>query len=158
MIKIVCVGKIKEKSLKDLIDEYFKRIHIFSNIEIIEIKDISIPKKSSDLINEDIKNKEGIEVLKKINDKDYVILLDLKGKEFDSIEISKKIDEIQTNISSNICFVIGGSLGVSDELIKRANIRWCLSKCTFPHQVVRLLVVEQIYRSFTILNNTSYHK
>ena len=97
---------------------------------------------------EQIKNIEGQRVLKHIKDNDYVYLLDLNGKEYDSLSFSKSIDDVMTYKSSDIVFVIGGSLGLSDELIKRSDIRWKLSNCTFPHQIVRLLLVEQIYRAF----------
>jgi len=155
MIKIIAVGKIKEKSLKKLIDDYVKRISYYSNVKIIEVSDEPNSKKTQE---EQIKNIEGQRVLKHIKDNDYVYLLDLNGKEYDSLSFSKSIDDVMTYKSSDIVFVIGGSLGLSDELIKRSDIRWKLSNCTFPHQIVRLLLVEQIYRAFSILNNLPYHK
>ncbi|MGB4614246.1 MAG: 23S rRNA (pseudouridine(1915)-N(3))-methyltransferase RlmH [Erysipelotrichaceae bacterium] len=155
MIKIIAVGKIKEKSLKKLIDDYVKRISYYSSVKIIEVNDEPNSKKTQDEI---IKNIEGQRVLKHIKDNDYVYLLDLNGKEYDSLSFSKSIDDVMTYKSSDIVFVIGGSLGLSDELIKRSDIRWKLSNCTFPHQIVRLLLVEQIYRAFSILNNLPYHK
>jgi 23S rRNA (pseudouridine1915-N3)-methyltransferase len=155
MIKIIAVGKIKEKSLKKLIDDYVKRISYYSNVKIIEVSDEPNSKKTQEEL---IKNIEGQRVLKHIKDNDYVYLLDLNGKEYDSLSFSKSIDDVMTYKSSDIVFVIGGSLGLSDELIKRSDIRWKLSNCTFPHQIVRLLLVEQIYRAFSILNNLPYHK
>ena len=155
MIKIIAVGKIKEKSLKKLIDDYVKRISYYSNVKIIEVSDEPNSKKTQEEL---IKNIEGQRVLKHIKDNDYVYLLDLNGKEYDSLSFSKSIDDVMTYKSSDIVFVIGGSLGLSDELIKRSNIRWKLSNSTFPHQIVRLLLVEQIYRAFSILNNLPYHK
>ncbi|MDI9519019.1 MAG: 23S rRNA (pseudouridine(1915)-N(3))-methyltransferase RlmH [Bacillota bacterium] len=155
MIKIIAVGKIKEKSLKKLIDDYVKRISYYSSVKIIEVNDEPNNKKIQE---EQIKNIEGQRVLKHIKDNDYVYLLDLNGKEYDSLSFSKSIDDVMTYKSSDIVFVIGGSLGLSDELIKRSDIRWKLSNCTFPHQIVRLLLVEQIYRAFSILNNLPYHK
>lgn len=155
MIKIIAVGKIKEKSLKKLIDDYVERISYYSNVKIIEVSDEPNSKKTQEEL---IKNIEGQRVLKHIKDNDYVYLLDLNGKEYDSLSFSKSIDDVMTYKSSDIVFVIGGSLGLSDELIKRSDIRWKLSNCTFPHQIVRLLLVEQIYRAFSILNNLPYHK
>ena len=155
MIKIIAVGKIKEKSLKKLIDDYVERISYYSNVKIIEVSDEPNSKKTQEEL---IKNIEGQRVLKHIKDNDYVYLLDLNGKEYDSLSFSKSIDDVMTYKSSDIVFVIGVSLGLSDELIKRSNIRWKLSNSTFPHQIVRLLLVEQIYRAFSILNNLPYHK
>lgn len=158
MIKIVAVGKIKDKNLKGLIDEYIKRISPYSNVKIIEVNDEPIKKNSNEALDEIVKNNEGKKVLKHIDNDDFVYVLDLRGKQFDSVELSKSIDEVLTYKSSNITFVIGGSLGLSKDLINRANVRWKLSDCTFPHQIVRLLLVEQIYRVFTLLNNMPYHK
>ena len=158
MIKIVAVGKIKDKNLKGLIDEYIKRISPYSNVKIIEVNDEPIKKNSNEALDEIVKNNEGNKVLKHIDNDDFVYVLDLRGKQFDSVELSKSIDEVLTYKSSNITFVIGGSLGLSKDLINRANVRWKLSDCTFPHQIVRLLLVEQIYRVFTLLNNMPYHK
>lgn len=158
MIKIVAVGKIKDKNLKGLIDEYIKRISPYSNVKIIEVNDEPIKKNSNEALDEIVKNNEGKKVLKHIDNDDFVYVLDLRGKQFDSVELSKSIDEVLTYKSSNITFVLGGSLGLSKDLINRANVRWKLSDCTFPHQIVRLLLVEQIYRVFTLLNNMPYHK
>ncbi len=158
MIKIVAVGKIKDKNLKGLIDEYIKRISPYSNVKIIEVNDEPIKKNSNEALDEIVKNNEGNKVLKHIDNDDFVYVLDLRGKQFDSVELSKSIDEVLTYKSSNITFVLGGSLGLSKDLINRANVRWKLSDCTFPHQIVRLLLVEQIYRVFTLLNNMTYHK
>lgn len=158
MIKIVAVGKIKDKNLKGLIDEYIKRISPYSNVKIIEVNDEPIKKNSNEALDEIVKNNEGKKVLKHIDNDDFVYVLDLRGKQFDSVELSKSIDEVLTYKSSNITFVLGGSLGLSKDLINRANVRWKLSDCTFPHQIVRLLLVEQIYRVFTLLNNMTYHK
>lgn len=158
MIKIVAVGKIKDKNLKGLIDEYIKRISPYSNVKIIEVNDEPIKKNSNEALDEIVKNNEGNKVLKHIDNDDFVYVLDLRGKQFDSVELSKSIDEVLTYKSSNITFVLGGSLGLSKDLINRANVRWKLSDCTFPHQIVRLLLVEQIYRVFTLLNNMPYHK
>ena len=157
-MKIVCVGKVKEKSLAQLIQEYSKRIGAYTKLEIVEVDDIMAPASNSDAQNEQVKQKEGLAILSKIKEKDYVVLLDLKGKMVTSEGLSEKIADIQTYHGSQITFVIGGSLGVSPEVIARANWRWKLSDLTFPHQIVRLMVLEQVYRSFKIMKNEPYHK
>ncbi len=158
MIKIIAVGKIKDSNLQSLIDEYIKRITPYSSIKIIEVNDEPIPKNASQAINEQVKDAEGNKVLKHINDDEFVYVLDLHGKVKDSLAFSKQLEDTFTYNSSKVVFVIGGSLGLSDGIITRANFRWKLSDCTFPHQIVRLLLVEQIYRSFSIINNLPYHK
>ena len=157
MIKIIAVGKIKEKALKSLIDEYVQRITQFSKINIIEVNDEPIPKNAKEAINEKIKNIEGENILRHISDDEFVYLLDLHGKDYSSEVLSKNLND-NFNITSKITFVIGGSLGLSSSVVNRANIRWKLSSCTFPHQIVRLLVVEQIYRLLSIKHNLPYHK
>lgn len=152
MIKIVAVGKIKESFLRDGIDEYVKRIKAFDKIEIIEVKEYN-----TDNIKQNILN-EGEAILKEINDKDYLITLEIKGKELDSIELSQKIDEIKCYNSSTITFVIGGSNGLSPMVSEKSNFKLSFSKMTFPHQLMRLILVEQIYRANTILANKEYHK
>lgn len=152
MIKIIGVGKIKDKHLQSLIDDYIKKISRYHKIEVIEVKDDPIKDNSKDVLD-----KEALRVLSKIKDNDYVILLDLHGKESDSVSFSKKIDKLFIT-NSNIDFVIGGSLGLGEELIKRANDRLKLSEMTFLHTMTRLILVEQIYRAFKILNNETYHK
>ena len=152
MIKIVCVGKVKDKNLLALIEDYTKRICKYHKLEVIEVKD--------EPINDDEKavlDKEASRVLDKISNDEYVILLDLHGKSIDSISLSKKIDKLFIT-NSKICFVIGGSLGLGDELRKRANEAIKLSELTFLHQMTRLILLEQIYRSFKILNHETYHK
>lgn len=152
MIKIIGVGKIKDKHLQSLIDDYIKKISRYHKIEVIEVKDEPIKDNPKDVLD-----KEALRVLSKIKDNDYVILLDLHGKESDSVSFSKKIDKLFIT-NSNIDFVIGGSLGLGEELIKRANDRLKLSEMTFLHTITRLILVEQIYRAFKILNNETYHK
>lgn len=151
-INIISVGKIKESYFNDGIEEYKKRISKYSNIELITVMD-----ESNDLDEKTVKKKEGERILSKIPNNSYTIVLDLKGKELDSVEFSKKMDEI-TNVSSTINFIIGGSLGLDDEVIDKANYRLCFSKFTFPHKLMKLILLEQIYRSFKINNNESYHK
>ena len=148
MIKIICVGKLKEKYLKDAVLEYSKRISKYSKLEIIELPDYNFDEAKT--IYE-----EGNNILSKITDKDYVITLEIEGNNFTSPEFSNFISK---NISKNIVFVIGGSYGLSDDVKKRSNYKLSFSKMTFPHQLFRILLLEQIYRSFKILNNESYHK
>ncbi len=157
MIKLVVVGKIKEKALKSLIDEYILRITNFSKIKLIEVNDEPIFKNGNDALNNKVKDTEGENILKQLDDSEFVYLLDLHGKSISSEALAKHIDQTLIK-NSKLTFVIGGSLGLSEKVIDRANFRWKLSDNTFPHQLVRLLVVEQIYRCFTINNNLPYHK
>jgi len=144
MIKIICVGKLKEKYLVDACLEYKKRITKYTNIELIELKDSNI-------------SKEKEEILKYIDKKDYIITLQVEGNNIDSIELSKKIDNIFLT-NPNITFIIGGSDGLDDEIKKISNYALSFSKLTFPHQLFRVMLLEQIYRCFKILNNETYHK
>lgn len=152
-ITILAVGSIKEKYLKDGINEYLKRISKYAKIEVIEIPDKSI----NDDINK-VKKEEGEAIIKKIPNDSYVITCDLAGKMLDSLEFAKKIDEIYSFSSSNICFIIGGSLGLDNNVLLKANYSLCFSKFTFTHQFARLIILEQIYRAFKINNNETYHK
>jgi len=154
VINIVCVGKIKEKALSTLIAEYTKRISGYTKIEILEVND----EPNDKLPEATVKETEGQRILKQIKKDAFVVLLDLQGKELTSVELSKKIEEINTYHSSNITFVIGGSLGVSEEVRSRADFKLKLSNMTFPHNIARLIILEQIYRSYKILNNAAYHK
>lgn len=148
MIKIICVGKIKEEFYREAVKEYVKRLSKYTKLDIIELNDEN---------NGDILKKESESILKNINDKDYVITLEIDGKELSSIELSKKIEETLI-INSNIVFVIGGSLGLDNSIKERSNYKLSFSKLTFPHQLFRVILLEQIYRSFKIINNESYHK
>lgn len=152
MIKLVCVGKVKDTNLKALIDDYASKINHYHKFEIIEVKDEPIKDNEKAVL--DI---EANRALSKIDNDEYVILLDLHGKTMDSIEFSNKLDKLFINYSK-ICFVIGGSLGLGQELLSRANYRLKLSDMTFLHQMTRLIIVEQIYRGFKILNHETYHK
>ena len=152
MIKIICVGKIKEKFFDDAIEEYKKRINKYSKLEIIEVSDEATDNEKIVL------SKEKEKLLKVINKSDYNIVLDIDGKELSSIELSNKINNIFTNYNSNITFIIGGSCGVDEEIKNMCDFRLSFSKMTFPHQLFRVVLLEQIYRSFKILNNESYHK
>ena len=152
MIKIVCVGKIKDKNLSNLIEDYIDKISHYHKIEIIEVKDEPITDDEKAVLN-----KEAERVLSKINNDEYVILMDLHGKSIDSLSFAKKLDKLFVH-NSKITFVIGGSLGLGDKLIERANERIKLSDLTFLHQMTRLILLEQIYRSFKIINHEIYHK
>lgn len=151
MIKILCVGKIKEKFFKDAIAEYQKRLSKYTKLEIIEVEDINLP----NII--DIKKKEA-ELLKKyIGQKDYLITLEIDGKQISSLELSKKLSTTLIE-NSNIIFLIGGSYGIAESIKMRSNYALSFSKMTFPHQLFRVILLEQIYRSYKIMNNESYHK
>lgn len=150
MIKIITVGKIKEKYLTDAINEYLKRLNKYTKINLIEVPDENFD------INKTLET-EKKSILKYVSEKDYIITMEIEGKELSSIEFAKKIDEIQIS-NSNICFIIGGSYGLSDEIKKMSNFKLSFSKMTFPHQLFRLILLEQIYRAYKINNNESYHK
>ena len=156
-INIVCIGKIKENYLKDAISEYSKRLSKFCNLNIIELLDEKLPNKINDSIINEIKTKECKKMIQAIKKDSYIICLDLKGKEFSSEEFSKKIDNIALNFNSSITFVIGGTLGLNQEILSLANEKICFSKMTFPHQLIRVFLLEQLFRAFKILNNETYH-
>ena len=151
MIKLICVGKIKEKYLIDAIEEYKKRLSKYTKLQIIEVNDIDNP--SIDVVL----NKEKELIEKHIDPKDFVITLEIEGNMLSSIEFANKIDNI-FNTSSTITFIIGGSYGIHDDIKNRSNYKLSFSKLTFPHQLFRVNLLEQIYRSFRINNNESYHK
>lgn len=157
-ITIISVGKLKEKYLVDGIQEYKKRISKYSEINEIVLKDEPIPEKSNDSIDNDIKVKEGKKILDSIPQSSFVVTLDLRGHMLDSVELAKKIEDIKTYNNSHIVFIIGGSLGISKEVLDRADYSLCFSKMTFPHQLMKLILMEQIYRAFKINNNETYHK
>ena len=156
-IKIYCIGKIKEQYLKDGINEYLKRISAYSNVEIIEVLDSKVRDNPNSFDIEKAKNEEGERVLKLLKN-DYLIGLDLNRKEFTSEEFAELISKKMVEGGSSISFVIGGSYGLSDALKNRCNSFITLSKLTFLHQMTRLILLEQIYRAFKILNNKTYHK
>ena len=158
MIRIVACGRVKEKWMQEGIEEYLKRIRPYEKIEVCEVADEKAPESNSEAENTIVKNKEGEKILKQLRDDEYVILLDLAGKTCDSVGLAEKIQDLYNHSKSRIAFVIGGSLGVSDALIRRADMRWKLSDNTFPHQLCRIIVLEQIYRSFRILHHEPYHK
>lgn len=156
-INILCVGKIKENYLKEAINEYSKRLSKYCNLNIIEVSDEKVPDKLSDTIIKSIKDKEAQKMLSYIKKDTYSISLDLKGKQLTSEEFSKKIEEI-SNINSSITFIIGGTLGIGEELINTSKEKICFSKMTFPHQLIRVFLLEQIFRAFKISNNETYHR
>lgn len=156
-INVLCVGKVKETFFKEAIFEYSKRLSRFCDLNIIEIQDEKIPDKSNEKIEQEIKDKEGNNILSHIKKDSYVIALDLRGKEFDSVTFSQEISRLSIT-NSNITFVIGGSLGLSEKVLSSCNEKICFSKLTFPHQLIRIFLLEQLYRSFKIANNEAYHK
>ena len=156
-INIVCVGKIKENYLKDAIAEYSKRLSRFCNLNIIELQDEKLPEKLNDSIISEVKNKECSKMIQAIKKDSYIICLDLKGKEFSSEEFSKKIQNIALNFNSRVTFVIGGTLGLNEEILSLASEKVCFSKMTFPHQLIRVFLLEQLFRAFKISNNETYH-
>lgn len=151
MIKIICVGKIKEKFFKEAIKEYEKRLSKYTKLKIIEVEDYNINNE------EIIRQKEKQEILKYIDQKDYIITLEIEGNQLSSLELSKKIEQLTIN-NPNITFIIGGSYGLDIEIKQLSNYKLSFSKLTFPHQLFRVILLEQIYRSYKIINNESYHK
>ena len=156
-INVVCVGKIKEKFFRDAIEEYSKRLSKYCKLNILELPDEKIPDKLNPNIENDIKSKECSNIINHIKKDSYIICLDLTGKEFSSEQFSKNIEDISMQ-SSQITFVIGGSLGLNKEILALANERVCFSKMTFPHQLIRVFLLEQIFRAFKISNGETYHR
>lgn len=158
-IKVICVGKIKEKSLKNLCDEYIKRLSKYSKIEVIELEDEKIPQNLNNTEIAKIKEMESRKIQEKLEriGKCTIFFLDLKGKEYTSEEFSKKLDTLTTYGTSTLVFVIGGSLGITDSLLSLSQNKICFSKMTFPHQLIRVFLLEQIFRAFKIQNNETYH-
>ncbi len=152
-IRLVTVGTLKEKFLKDAINEYLKRLSRFAKVEIVELEESKIQSKSE----EQIKKEEGERILKRIKESDYLIILDLKGEMLSSEEFSTKLKNLIDKGVSPLTFVIGGTLGLSEEVRKRANLSISISRMTFTHQMCRVILLEQIYRAFKIINNEEYH-
>ena len=157
-IRIIAVGKIKEKYIQEGIKEYSKRLSKYCSLEIIEVDDEKAPEKLSDKEVEIIKEKEGERILSKIPQNSFVISLEIEGKEISSEELSNKINNLMIEGISNITFIIGGSLGLSDTVSSKSNLKLSFSKMTFPHQLIRMILLEQIYRSWRIIKNEPYHK
>ena len=156
-INIICVGKIKEKYLKDAIEEYSKRLSKYCKLNIIELSDEQIPNNLNTKLTNHIKIVEGEKIISQIKNS-YVISLDLSGNQYTSEKFSEKLDNIFLNKNSSISFIIGGSLGLSNKVIAKSDELICFSKMTFPHQLIRVFLLEQIFRAFKILNNETYHR
>ena len=150
-INIICVGKIKEKFFKDAISEYSKRLSKYCKLNILELPDEKIPEKINDSISNEIKEKECNKIIKHLKKDSYVVSLDLNGKEFSSPQFSEKLDKISMQ-NSKVTFIIGGSLGLTNKLLSLADEKICFSKMTFPHQLIRIFLLEQIFRAFKISN------
>ena len=157
-IKILTVGKIKEKYLNDGIAEYAKRLSRYCKLTFCQVTDEKTPDKASDALNQQIKEIEGERLIKHIREQDYVIALAIDGKMLDSVELSRLIERLGVEGKSSIVFVIGGSLGLSDKVLKRADYKLSFSKMTFPHQLMQMILLEQVYRGYRIMNNEPYHK
>ena len=156
-IKLIVVGKLKEKYLLDACNEYLKRLSKYAKTEVIEVNEEKISDESFSM-QAIAMQKEGQRILENVGLSDYVILSDLHGKEIDSVEFSSLLENAMTKGASTFAIIIGGSYGLDDEMRKRADFSMCLSKMTFPHQLTRVIVLEQIYRSMKILHNEKYHK
>lgn len=152
-VTIIAVGSLKEKYLKDAVAEYKKRLSKYSVVDIVELADEANIKDEKK-----VKELEGKKIISALPKSSYVVMLDLGGQQLDSVQFAHKIKDIQTYNNANITFLIGGSLGFSEEVYKIADYKICFSKMTFPHQLMRVFLLEQIYRSFKILNNEPYHK
>ncbi|MFC4558378.1 23S rRNA (pseudouridine(1915)-N(3))-methyltransferase RlmH [Virgibacillus kekensis] len=156
-ITIIAVGKLKEKYLKQGIREYLKRLSTYAKVRIIEVADVKAPENMSDAEMEEVKQKEGERILSNIKQDTYVVTLEINGKMLSSEQLAAKMDELATYGKSKVAFVIGGSLGISDDVQKRSDLALSFSKMTFPHQVMRLILLEQVYRGFRINRGEPYH-
>lgn len=157
-ITLLTVGKIKEKYLRDAVSEYSKRLSRYCKLEIIEVADEKTPDQASLAEEEAIRQKEGEKILKQLKNDSYVITLEIAGKMLTSEELAGKIDTLGIRGTSHITFIIGGSLGLSDEVLQRSDYGLSFSKMTFPHQLMRVILLEQIYRGYRIIKNEPYHK
>ena len=157
-IKILCVGKIKEKFYRDAIAEYEKRLSRYCKLSVIEVADEKTPDKSSEAEEQQIKEKEATRLMAHIRDNDYVIALAIDGNTFDSVAFANHMGQVAVSGKSNLVFVIGGSLGLHQSILCKCNERLSFSAMTFPHQLMRVILLEQLYRSYRILNHEPYHK
>ncbi|MCR5181959.1 MAG: 23S rRNA (pseudouridine(1915)-N(3))-methyltransferase RlmH [Clostridia bacterium] len=157
-VRIICIGKLKEKYWTDAVSEYSKRIRRFSGLEIVELKESLLPSNPSLKDEEKVKEEEGREILRTIKKDEYVITLEIKGRSLNSEELASKMADLALTGHPDIAFIIGGSLGLSPEVSARANFKLSFSSMTFPHQLMRVILLEQIYRSFKINNHETYHK
>lgn len=157
-ITVITVGKIKEKYLKDAIAEYSKRLSRYCKLEILEVADEKTPDGASETVEENIRDKEGERILKLIKEDAYVITLEIGGKMLTSEELADRIETLGIQGKSHLVFVIGGSIGLGKEVLRRSDYALSFSKMTFPHQLMRVILLEQIYRSYRIINGEPYHK
>ena len=157
-ITLITVGKIKEKYLRDAIAEYSKRLSRYCSLQIIEVADEKTPDAASEAVEEEIRRKEGERILKQIRDDMFVITLEIGGKMLSSEELAQKIDGLGLSGRSSIAFVIGGSIGLGAEVLRRSDFALSFSRMTFPHQMMRVILLEQIYRSYRIIHGEPYHK
>ena len=157
-ITVITVGKVKEKYLRDAIAEYAKRLSRYCKLEIIEVADEKTPDQASETVEEQIRDKEGERILKHIRDDMYVVTLEINGKMLSSEELADKINLLGIQGQSSVAFVIGGSIGLGCEVLKRSDYALSFSKMTFPHQLMRVILLEQVYRSYRIINGEPYHK
>lgn len=157
-ITLITVGKIKEKYFTDAIAEYAKRLSRYCKLDIVEVADEKTPDGASESLENQIKEKEGERILSKIPDGAYVVALAIEGKQLDSEELADKMEKWNVNGVSHLVFIIGGSLGLTSKVLNRADFKLSFSKMTFPHQLMRVVLLEQVYRSFRIRNNEPYHK
>lgn len=157
-ITVITVGKIKEKYLKDAIAEYSKRLSKYCKLEIIEVADEKTPDNASEVVEDSIRSKEAERILKYVKDDAYIITLEIGGKQLSSEELADKIDKLGVQGTSHIVFIIGGSIGLGKEVLNKSNYALSFSKMTFPHQLMRVILLEQVYRSYRIISNEPYHK
>ena len=157
-ITVFCIGSLKESYWKEAVAEYKKRLAAYCSLELVELPDAPCKENASEKEMEAVKDKEGQRVLSKLKPTDYLIALDLKGKQYESRDLARHLEEKLVQNGSSLCFVIGGSLGLSKELLARSNESLCFGLGTFPHQLARVMLLEQLYRSFRILRNEPYHK
>lgn len=157
-ITLITVGKIKEKYLKDAVNEYVKRLSRYCKLEIVEVADEKTPNNASDASCDVIRAKEAERILKYVKDDAYVITLEIKGKQLTSEELAEKLDRLGVQGTSHIIFIIGGSIGLGEEVLKKSDFALSFSKMTFPHQLMRVILLEQMYRSYRIISGEPYHK
>ena len=157
-ITVITVGKIKEKFLKEAIAEYSKRLSKYCKLEIVEVADEKTPDNASEVVEDAIRSKEAERILKYVKDDAFVITLEINGKQLSSEELADKIDKLGVQGTSHIIFIIGGSIGLGQEVLQKSNYALSFSKMTFPHQLMRVILLEQIYRSYRIINGEPYHK
>lgn len=157
-IQIICIGKLKEKYWTDAVSEYSKRLSRFCDLEITELKESKLPDKASEAQEQAVIEEEGKNILKHVKDGSYVISLEILGKNLTSVELAEKMEKLPLMGKSHVTFIIGGSLGLSRDVSKRADFKLSFSKMTFPHQMMRVILLEQVYRAFKINKNEAYHK